>query len=301
MRKHASKLINYMGTNNGGVKMNIIRSVDEMKVLIKDIKRSGKTIGFVPTMGYLHDGHISLVKRARSENDVVVVSVFVNPTQFGPNEDFDSYPRDEERDANLCKEAGCDILFMPTKEDMYRQNYSTYVEVQGLTEGLCGAKRPGHFRGVTTIVTKLFNIVKPDRAYFGQKDAQQLAVIKRMVADLDMDVEVVGCEIVRDADGLALSSRNTYLSEDERKQAPVLYKSLVKAKEAIEKGERVSENIIELIEDTIRDAKDATIDYVEIVNNETLKPVEKIEEEVLIAIAVKIGKTRLIDNMVVRV
>lgn len=281
--------------------MNIIRSVDEMKVLIKDIKRSGKTIGFVPTMGYLHDGHISLVKRARGENDVVVVSVFVNPTQFGPNEDFDSYPRDEERDANLCKEAGCDILFMPTKEDMYRQNYSTYVEVQGLTEGLCGAKRPGHFRGVTTIVTKLFNIVKPDRAYFGQKDAQQLAVIKRMVADLDMDVEVVGCEIVRDADGLALSSRNTYLSEDERKQAPVLYKSLVKAKEAIEKGERVSENIIELIEDTIRDAKDAVIDYVEIVNNETLKPVEKIEEEVLIALAVKIGKTRLIDNMVVRV
>lgn len=290
-----------METNSGGENMKKIRSVDEMKALIKDIKRTGKTIGFVPTMGYLHDGHISLVKKARGENDVVVVSVFVNPTQFGPNEDFDSYPRDENRDANLCKEAGCDILFMPTKEDMYRQNYSTYVEVQGLTEGLCGAKRPGHFRGVTTVVTKLFNIVKPDRAYFGQKDAQQLAVIKRMVKDLDMDVEVVGCEIVRDVDGLALSSRNTYLSEDERKQAPVLYKSLVKAKEAIEKGERISENIIELMEDTIRDAKDAVIDYIEIVNNETLKPVEKIEGEVLIALAVKIGKTRLIDNMVVRV
>lgn len=252
-------------------------------------------------MGYLHEGHISLIKRARGENDVVVVSVFVNPTQFGPNEDFDSYPRDEQRDAALCKEAGCDILFMPTKEDMYKQNYSTYVEVQGLTEGLCGAKRPGHFRGVTTVVTKLFNIVKADRAYFGQKDAQQLAVIKRMVADLDMDIEVVGCEIVRDVYGLALSSRNTYLSEDERKQAPVLYKSLVKAKEAIENGERVSENIIELIEDTISEAKDAVIDYVEVVSNETLKPIEKIEGEVLIALAVKIGKTRLIDNVVVRV
>lgn len=279
--------------------MKKIKSVDEIKAIIKEIKKSGKTIGFVPTMGYLHEGHISLIKRARSENDVVVVSVFVNPTQFGPNEDYDKYPRDEDRDSKLCMDAGCDILFMPNKDDMYRQNYSTYVEVFGLTEGLCGAKRPGHFRGVTTIVTKLFNIVKPDKAYFGQKDAQQLAVIKRMVKDLDMDVEVVGCEIIRDVDGLALSSRNTYLSNEERQQAPVLYKSLVKAKEAVENGQRNAEEVKKLIENHINTAKDAVIDYIEIVNNETLKPVEKIEGEVLIALAVKFGNTRLIDNMVV--
>ncbi|MCX7694766.1 MAG: pantoate--beta-alanine ligase [Caloramator sp.] len=281
--------------------MLIFKSVDEMKKYMKDIKRQGKSIGFVPTMGYLHKGHISLVKRARGENDVVVVSVFVNPTQFGPNEDYERYPRDEERDSRMCEEAGCDVLFMPTKDDMYRENYSTYVEVLGLTEGLCGAKRPGHFRGVATIVTKLFNIVKPDRAYFGQKDAQQLSVIKRMVKDLDFDIEIVGCEIVRDDDGLALSSRNTYLTEEERRQAPILYKSLLKAKEEIEKGERVSEKIIDTIRKTILEMPDAQIDYIEIVNNETLKPVEKIEGEVLIALAVKFGKTRLIDNMVVRV
>ncbi|CDF57406.1 pantoate--beta-alanine ligase [Thermobrachium celere] len=281
--------------------MLIIKSVDEMKRHMKDIKKQGRSIGFVPTMGYLHEGHMSLIKRARGENEVVVVSVFVNPTQFGPNEDYERYPRDEERDKKMCEEAGCDILFMPNKDDMYRENYSTYVEVHGLTEGLCGAKRPGHFRGVATIVTKLFNIVKPDRAYFGQKDAQQLAVIKRMVKDLDFDIEIVGCEIVRDVDGLALSSRNTYLSEEERKQAPILYKSLLKAKEEIEKGERASEKLIDLIKTTILEMPDAQIDYIEIVNNETLKPIEKVEGEVLIALAVKFGKTRLIDNMVVRV
>lgn len=281
--------------------MLIIKSVDEMKRHMKDIKKQGRSIGFVPTMGYLHEGHMSLIKRARGENEVVVVSVFVNPTQFGPNEDYERYPRDEERDKKMCEEAGCDILFMPNKDDMYRENYSTYVEVHGLTEGLCGAKRPGHFRGVATIVTKLFNIVKPDRAYFGQKDAQQLAVIKRMVKDLDFDIEIVGCEIVRDVDGLALSSRNTYLSEEERKQAPILYKSLLKAKEEIEKGERASEKLIDLIKTTILEMPDAQIDYIEIVNNETLKPIEKVEGEVLIALAVKFGKTRLIDNMAVRV
>ncbi|GFR34235.1 pantoate--beta-alanine ligase [Thermobrachium celere] len=281
--------------------MLIIKSVDEMKRHMKDIKKQGRSIGFVPTMGYLHEGHMSLIKRARGENEVVVVSVFVNPTQFGPNEDYERYPRDEERDKKMCEEAGCDILFMPNKDDMYRENYSTYVEVYGLTEGLCGAKRPGHFRGVATIVTKLFNIVKPDRAYFGQKDAQQLAVIKRMVKDLDFDIEIVGCEIVRDVDGLALSSRNTYLSEEERKQAPILYKSLLKAKEEIEKGERASEKLIDLIKTTILEMPDAQIDYIEIVNNETLKPIEKVEGEVLIALAVKFGKTRLIDNMAVRV
>ncbi|SEF78856.1 pantothenate synthetase [Caloramator fervidus] len=281
--------------------MEIIRKVSDMKKKINSIVKEGKTIGFVPTMGYLHDGHKSLIERAREENEVVVVSVFVNPTQFGPNEDYDRYPRDEERDIKVCSEAGCDIMFIPNKDDMYGQDYSTYVEVLNLTEGLCGASRPGHFRGVATVVTKLFNIVKPTRAYFGQKDAQQLAVIKRMVEDLNMDVEIVPCPIVREKDGLAMSSRNVYLSEDERKQALVLYKSLKLAEDLIKNGERNVEKIKGEMIKLINTAKDSVIDYVEIVDNKNLKPLEKIEGEVLIAIAVKIGKTRLIDNTVVKV
>ncbi|SKA77663.1 pantothenate synthetase [Caloramator quimbayensis] len=277
--------------------MKIIRSVTEMKSVINDIKNIKKSIGFVPTMGYLHDGHKSLIERARLENDVVVVSIFVNPTQFGPAEDFERYPRDEVRDKKVCLDAGCDIIFMPESSDMYKDNYSTYVEVLNLTEGLCGASRPGHFRGVATVVTKLFNIVKPDRAYFGEKDAQQLAVIKRMVEDLNMDVEVVGCPIIRERDGLALSSRNTYLSEDERVQALNLYKSLNLAKNMIDKGERDVKIIRDEMIKLINTAKDAKIDYVEFVNAKNLKPIDRIKGEVLIALAVKIGKTRLIDNM----
>ncbi|MCX7902905.1 MAG: pantoate--beta-alanine ligase [Caloramator sp.] len=280
--------------------MEIIRSVIKMQNKAKEILREGKTIGFVPTMGYLHDGHKSLIERARKENDIVVVSIFVNPTQFGPNEDYDRYPRDEERDKKICEAAGCDIVFIPERDDMYGGNYSTYVEVLNLTEGLCGASRPGHFRGVATVVTKLFNIVKPTRAYFGQKDAQQLAVIKRMVRDLNMDIEIVSCPIVREEDGLAMSSRNTYLDEDERKQALVLYKSLKLAEKMIEDGERDVERIKDEMIKLIKTAQDAVIDYVEFVDNQNLKPLDKIEGEVLIALAVKIGKTRLIDNTVVR-
>ncbi|KRQ86740.1 Pantothenate synthetase [Caloramator mitchellensis] len=280
--------------------MEVIRSVKEMKNKINEVKLNGKSVGFVPTMGYLHDGHKSLIEYARRENNVVVVSVFVNPTQFGPNEDFERYPRDEERDKKICMNAGCDIMFIPDKDDMYGDNYSTYIDVFNLTEGLCGASRPGHFRGVATVVTKLFNIVKPDRAYFGQKDAQQLAVIKRMVKDLNMDVEVIGCPIVREDDGLAMSSRNTYLNQDERKQALVLYKSLKLAEKMINEGERNANKIKEEMINLIKTAKDAKIDYVEFVDVENLKPVEIVEGEVLIALAVKIGKTRLIDNMTIK-
>ncbi|CCJ33037.1 MULTISPECIES: pantoate--beta-alanine ligase [Caloramator] len=280
--------------------MEIIRSVIKMQNKAKELLKEGKTIGFVPTMGYLHDGHKSLIERARRENDIVVVSIFVNPTQFGPNEDYDRYPRDEERDKKICEAAGCDIVFIPEREDMYGENYSTYVEVLNLTEGLCGASRPGHFRGVATVVTKLFNIVKPTRAYFGQKDAQQLAVIKRMVMDLNMDVVIVPCPIVREEDGLAMSSRNTYLNEDERKQALVLYKSLKLAEKMIIDGERDVKRIKDEMVNLIKTSKDAVIDYVEFVDNQNLKPVDKVEGEVLIALAVKIGKTRLIDNTVVR-
>lgn len=281
--------------------MEIIKSIAQMKDKIKEIKGKNLTIGFVPTMGYLHDGHRSLIERARIENDVVVVSVFVNPTQFGPNEDFEKYPRDEKRDADICADSGCDILFMPETSEMYQGNHSTFVEVFGLTDRLCGASRPGHFRGVCTIVTKLFNIVKPDRAYFGQKDAQQLAVIRRMANDLNMDIDIIGCPIIRENDGLALSSRNTYLSDNERKQAVVLYKALQRAKELISEGEYDVNTIKNEMYRVIKASEAARIDYIEVVDNVNLKPVERISGETLIALAVKIGNTRLIDNMVVKI
>jgi pantoate--beta-alanine ligase len=281
--------------------MEIIRNVDEMVKKFKKIKAEGKTIGFVPTMGFLHEGHISLIKNARNENEVVVVSVFVNPTQFGPNEDLDNYPRNEEMDTKLCVEAGCDYIFMPNPADMYREGYNTYVDVYGITEGLCGASRPGHFRGVCTVVLKLFHIIKPTRAYFGQKDAQQLAVIKKMVRELNVDVEVIGCPIIREPDGLALSSRNTYLSKDEREQALVLSKSLKLAKELIDSGVTEINAIKAEMMKLISTAKDSNVDYIEFVDNFALKSLTKIDgsTQVLIALAIKIGKTRLIDNMVV--
>ncbi|WP_457569247.1 pantoate--beta-alanine ligase [Desulfurobacterium sp.] len=280
--------------------MRKVRTVKEMKGLAEAFKRAGKTIGFVPTMGYLHEGHLSLVKRARKENDIVVMSIFVNPTQFGPNEDFEKYPRDEERDSKLAEKEGVDILFLPSVEELYPKPYRTYVEVEEITDVLCGAKRPGHFRGVTTIVTKLFNIVKPDRAYFGKKDFQQYKVIKQMVKDLNMDVTVVGCPIVREKDGLAMSSRNVYLSPDERKSALSLYNSLKLAKELIEKGEKRASVIKKEMEGFILSHPNVKkIDYIEIVDQDSFKEVELVKEGDLIALAVFVGDTRLIDNWVV--
>ena len=247
-------------------------------------------------MGYLHEGHESLIRKASEENDRVVVSIFVNPIQFGPKEDLSTYPRDLERDSKVCERAGADIIFHPENEEMYFNDFSTFVDMNGLTAELCGKSRPTHFRGVCTVVTKLFNIVAPDRAYFGEKDAQQLAVIKRMVRDLNIDIEIIGCPIVREKDGLAKSSRNTYLSVEERNAAIILNKSLTLAKEKIQAGERDSEIIIKLIEEVINSEKLARIDYIEVVDSLSMEKVERIEKSVLVAIAVFIGKTRLIDN-----
>lgn len=275
--------------------MKVISSIEE----IKKIKRDNISIGFVPTMGYLHEGHISLIKKAKEENDIVITSIFVNPTQFGPNEDFEKYPRDESRDLQKCEENGCDIVFLPQVDEMYPDSFLTFVQVEELGKGLCGKSRPTHFRGVTTVLTKLFNIVKPDRAYFGQKDAQQLVIVKKMVEDLNMDVEIIGCPIVREADGLAISSRNTYLSPEERNDALFLNKSLKLAKNIIENGEKNICTIKDKIEQTILSGNNNTIDYIEFVDTKTLNPVSEIKDNVLIAIAVKVGKTRLIDNIVV--
>ncbi|AFG35881.1 pantothenate synthetase [Fervidobacterium pennivorans DSM 9078] len=280
--------------------MRLVHTIAEMKKIVNDILKSGKSIGFVPTMGYLHKGHLSLVEAARKENDVVVVSIFVNPTQFGPNEDYNRYPRDLERDLRLLEPIGVDYVFNPSVEEMYPAMYSTYVEEVELSKYLCGASRPGHFRGVCTVVTKLFNIVKPTKAYFGQKDAQQFRVLRRMVRDLNMDVEMIEMPIVREEDGLAMSSRNVYLSPEERKEATRLYKSLLKAKELIESGERDVQKIkSEMLK--ILDHPLLKVDYVEIVDEETLKPVEKIERKVIVALAVFVGKARLIDNMIFEV
>lgn len=281
--------------------MNISGSISEVRQIVKEWRKEGLTVGLVPTMGYLHEGHKSLIDKAVKENDRVVVSVFVNPIQFGPTEDLASYPRDLERDAKLCEEAGANLIFHPEKEEMYFDDFSSFVEVQGVSKGLCGKSRPIHFRGVCTVVTKLFNIVKPDRAYFGQKDAQQLAVVKRMVRDLNMDIEIIGCPIIREEDGLAKSSRNTYLSPEERKAAVILSKSLKLGKEAIEAGERDSKKIIDIITNNINTEKLAKIDYVEIVDPLSIENIDKIEGSALVAIAVYIGKTRLIDNFIYEV
>lgn len=278
--------------------MKIITTIEELRPIIKGWKREGLTVGLVPTMGYLHDGHKSLIVKAVAENDKVVVSDFVNPTQFGANEDLSSYPRDIERDAALCEAAGADIIFHPEPEEMYYPDKCTFVDMDKLTKGLCGKTRPVHFSGVCTVVSKLFNIVTPDRAYFGQKDAQQLAVIKRMVRDLNFDITVVGCPIVREADGLALSSRNTYLSDEERKAALILNKSLTLGKEMIQAGEKDAAKVREAIIKNMETEPLAKVDYVEIVDNENLEPVQTIDVPCLVATAVYIGKTRLIDNFV---
>ena len=278
--------------------MRIIKKIDELRAVVKDWKKNGLSVGLVPTMGYLHEGHKSLIDRAVSENDRVVVSDFVNPTQFGPNEDFETYPRDINADAALCEAAGADVIFNPEAEEMYRDALTT-VNMTKITEVLCGKTRPTHFAGVCTVVSKLFNIVTPDRAYFGQKDAQQLCVIRKMVSDLNFDIEIVGCPIVREADGLAKSSRNTYLSREERQAAPCISRGLNIGKGMVEGGEESAAAVIEAVENEIRREPLARIDYVEAVDYNDLKPLVKIQKPFLCAAAVYIGKTRLIDNFIV--
>ncbi|MDW7652142.1 MAG: pantoate--beta-alanine ligase [Bacillota bacterium] len=281
--------------------MEIIRDISTLRNQIKAARLPGRTVGLVPTMGYLHEGHLSLLRQARRENDLVVLSIFVNPLQFGVGEDFEEYPRDLDADAAKAEEAGCDLIFAPTVKEMYPKGYATFVDVERLTESLCGASRPGHFRGVTTVVTKLFNIVTPDHTYFGQKDAQQALVLRKMAKDLNMDLTVQIMPIIREADGLAMSSRNVYLLPEERNAATVLSRSLRQAQERIEHGERDANAIIKCITETIDTEPLANIDYVAVVDTDEIKKTETIQGQTLIALAVRFGKTRLIDNIIVEV
>ena len=278
--------------------MKIVGTVKEVREQVKEWKKQGLSVGFVPTMGYLHEGHKSLMDAARKGNDKVVVSIFVNPMQFGPTEDLATYPRDLDHDAALCESAGVDLIFHPEAEEMYEKDFCSFVDMTGLTEGLCGKTRPIHFRGVCTVVNKLFNIVTPDHAYFGQKDGQQLAVIKRMVRDLNMDIEIVGCQIIREEDGLAKSSRNTYLSSEERKAALILSKTVALGKE-LAKTEKDANKVVEAMKKNIETEPLAKIDYVEAVDALSMAPVEKLEGTCMLAMAVYIGKTRLIDNTLI--
>ncbi len=279
--------------------MKIIKTIHEMQWVAEQSRLARKRIGFVPTMGFLHEGHLSLLDLSRQNSDLTVTSIFVNPTQFAPNEDFDAYPRDFVQDETLAKERGCDILFYPNEHEIYSDPYRTYVSVKQITELMCGASRPVYFRGVTTIVAKLFNIVKPHFAVFGQKDAQQCFVIKQMVRDLNFDIEIIIGPIIREEDGLAMSSRNIYLSVSERKDALILNQFLNRARELIESGERGAVMIKSTLEKMIESVSSAKIDYIEIVETTQLKPVAILQGEILIAIAVWIGKTRLIDNLMI--
>jgi pantoate--beta-alanine ligase len=281
--------------------MKITGSIEEVRAQVKEWKGQGLSVGLVPTMGYLHEGHKSLIDRAVTENDRVVVSDFVNPIQFGANEDLSTYPRDIEADKKLCEAAGADLIFHPEPNEMYTSGFSTYVEMQKVSEGLCGKSRPTHFRGVCTVVCKLFHIVNPDQAYFGQKDAQQLAVIRRMVRDLDMDIRIVGCPIVREADGLAKSSRNTYLNEEGRKAALVLSRAVFHGEAMVRNGERRPDVIVREMAQIIEAEPLAKIDYVELVDADSIQPLAKVKGRVLAAVAVYIGTTRLIDNFIIEV
>lgn len=281
--------------------MEITGAIEEVRKQVKEWRRQGLTVGLVPTMGYLHEGHKSLIDRAVTENDRVVVSDFVNPIQFGVNEDLATYPRDIEADKKLCEQAGADLIFYPEVDEMYAPDFSTYVEMQKVSEGLCGKTRPTHFRGVCTVVCKLFHIVMPDRAYFGQKDAQQMAVIRRMVRDLNMDIQIVGCPIIREADGLAKSSRNTYLNAEERKAALVLSKAIFQGEDMMKDGERDTETILTAMRRLIEVEPLAKIDYVEMVDADSIQPLTRAEGRVLTAVAVYIGSTRLIDNFIMEV
>ena len=274
--------------------MQVTKTVEETRKQIKQWKKEGKTIGLVPTMGFLHEGHASLIRKCREQNDIVVVSDFVNPTQFGPNEDLEAYPRDFERDSKLCESLGADLIFAPSPEDMYHDPHA-FVSIDTLSETLCGKTRPIHFKGVCTVVTKLFHIAAPDRAYFGEKDAQQLAIIRKMVKDLNFDIEIVGCPIVREEDGLAKSSRNTYLNDKERQAALCLSRAVKTGKEVIYTGADAKE-VLNPMKAIIEAEPLARIDYVMMVDALTMQPIEKADRDVLVAMAVYIGKTRLIDN-----
>lgn len=276
--------------------MKIVETIKTVRETVKEWRKEGLSVGLVPTMGYLHEGHESLIRQSVKDNDRTIVSIFVNPMQFGENEDLDTYPRDLERDSYVCEAAGADLIFHPSVEEMYPPQFFTYTDMQIITDGLCGSDRPGHFRGVCTVVGKLFHIATPDRAYFGQKDAQQLAVIKKMVRDLNFDLEVVGCPIIRESDGLAKSSRNTYLSKEEREQAVVLHQALEYAKDAIAAGERNVQNLKSQMIQMIEAKPLAEIDYVEFVDGQQLQPADTVEKPMLVALAVRFGKTRLIDN-----
>ena len=278
--------------------MKIVKSIDELRKDLKGYKLEGKSIGLVPTMGFLHEGHASLIRKARAENDIVVVSDFINPIQFGPKEDLKTYPRDLESDSKLCENIGVDFIFAPEASEMYHDR-KTFVDIEDMSNNLCGAKRPGHFRGVCTVCTKLFNITGADRAYFGQKDAQQVAIIKKVVFDLNIPIEIIPCPIVREDDGLALSSRNTYLSDKERKAALCLSKAIFKGEELAKNGASVSE-VLEKMKEIISSERLAKIDYISAVDLATMKDSKDFADDRLVAIAVYIGKTRLIDNFIYR-
>lgn len=278
--------------------MKILQTIAEMRVASAQARRGGKRLGFVPTMGALHEGHLSLVRAARAQCDAVAVSIFVNPTQFGPSEDFSKYPRSFEHDCELLEAEGVGLLFAPSVEEMYPKGAVTFVTVEGLSEKLCGRSRPTHFRGVTTVVSKLFHIIEPSVAFFGQKDAAQAVIVKKMVRDLDLPVEIVVCPIVREADGLAMSSRNAYLDPEQRRSATVLHRALIEVQALAEKGERRAAALIEAAQCVFREEPAVKVDYVEIVDNETLDPAEDVTGGALVAVAAFVGGTRLIDNIV---
>ena len=278
--------------------MRIVNTVSDVRQAVAEAAGAGRTIGLVPTMGALHPGHLSLVRRGRAETGCVVMSIYVNPLQFGPGEDYRAYPRNSERDAGLARHAGVDLLFVPDDREIHVEGHRTFVEVEGLQDVLCGRSRPGHFRGVTTVVAKLLSIIRPHAAYFGEKDAQQLRIIRRMVRDLHFGCAIVGCPIVRDAEGLALSSRNAYLSEAELRAAPVLFRALQAASAAAARGERNTGTLVALVRGVIAAEPLARIDYVEAVDDETLRPVDALTGRVLLAVAAWFGKARLIDNIV---
>jgi pantoate--beta-alanine ligase len=278
--------------------MEIIRTVAQMKNTAAAWKAAGLTVGLVPTMGCLHEGHMSLVRKAVSDNDRVIVSIFVNPIQFGENEDFDRYPRNTEKDSELCEHASVDAIFSPSASEMYPGGFCSHTDVSGLTEGLCGAWRPNHFRGVCTVVAKLFNLTTADRAYFGRKDAQQLAVVRRMVIDMNMDVEIIDMPIVREEDGLAMSSRNAYLSDGERASAVRIHSALSEAARLCLGGERDIGLVKRRVRDMLSAIPSAAVEYVEIVDEKTMRPPTQLASDVLCAVAVRVGKTRLIDNAI---
>lgn len=274
--------------------------IREVREAVCEARRRGERVGLVPTMGALHDGHVSLLRAARAENGFVAVSLFVNPAQFGPGEDYESYPRPMEKDLKICRDEGVALVFAPPPEEMYPAGFATTVHVAGLTEKMCGASRPGHFDGVCTVVAKLFGIVRPDAAYFGEKDAQQLAVVRRMVRDLNLAVEIRACPLVRDADGLATSSRNQYLSAPQRASALVLGRALAQARERIEAGERDAASVADGVRRLVGDEPGVALEYVAVVDPDTLADLERIEDRALVALAARVGRTRLIDNVLLR-